>query len=77
MASSDRSARTRELRRLLEHHSYRYHVLDDPEVADSAYDALFDELRELEDAHPELATPDSPSLAEAVRATVPEAAGWS
>ena len=36
-------------------------MLDDPEIPDSAYDALFDELRELEDAHPELATPDSPT----------------
>ena len=60
MASSDR-ARAEELRRLIEHHNYRYHVLDDPEIPDAAYDVLFDELRALEEAHPELATPDSPT----------------
>ena len=55
------SKRAAELRRLIEHHNYRYHVLDDPEVADSAYDALFDELQALETAHPELVTADSPT----------------
>ena len=49
------------LRRLVEHHNYRYHVLDDPEVPDSAYDALYDELQALEEAHPELVTSDSPT----------------
>jgi len=53
--------RAAELRRLVEHHLYRYHVLDDSEIDDSAYDALFDELQELESAHPELVTPDSPT----------------
>ncbi len=53
------SKRAAELRRLIAHHNYRYHVLDDPEVADSAYDALFDELQALESAHPELITADS------------------
>ena len=37
--------RAAELRRLIEHHNYRYHVLDDPEIDDAAYDALFDELQ--------------------------------
>jgi DNA ligase (NAD+) len=46
---------------LIEHHNYRYHVLDDPEVADSAYDALFDELQALETAHPGLVSADSPT----------------
>ena len=55
------AARAAELRRLVEHHNYRYHVLDDPEIEDSAYDVLFDELRALEDDHPELVTPDSPT----------------
>ena len=55
------SKRAAELRRLIEHHNYRYHVLDDPEVADSAYDALFDELQALEAAHPELVAADSPT----------------
>jgi DNA ligase (NAD+) len=55
------AGRAAELRRLVEHHNYRYHVLDDPELDDSAYDALFDELQALENAHPELVTPDSPT----------------
>jgi DNA ligase (NAD+) len=57
----DVSERIGELRRLVEHHNYRYHVLDDPEIPDSAFDTLFDELKELEEAHPELVTPDSPT----------------
>ena len=57
-APADRAA---ELRRLVEHHNYRYHVLDDPELEDSAYDALFDELQALERTHPELVSPDSPT----------------
>jgi DNA ligase (NAD+) len=54
-------SRAAELRRLLEHHGYRYYVLDDPEIGDDAYDALLDELRAIETAHPELVTPDSPT----------------
>ena len=38
-----------QLRELLHHHNYRYHVLDDPEVSDAEYDRLFDELKELEE----------------------------
>ena len=57
-APTDRAA---ELRRLIEHHNYRYHVLDDPEIDDSAYDVLYDELRTLEDEHPEVVTADSPT----------------
>jgi DNA ligase (NAD+) len=53
--------RVGELRDLLEHHSYRYHVLDDPEISDSAYDRLYDELKGLEDEHPDLVTPESPT----------------
>ncbi|HWE13018.1 MAG TPA: NAD-dependent DNA ligase LigA [Solirubrobacteraceae bacterium] len=53
--------RVTELRRLLEHHGYRYYVLDDPEIGDAEYDALLDELRRLEAGHPELLTPDSPT----------------
>ena len=51
----------RELRELLHHHNHRYHVLDDPEVTDAEYDRLFDELKQLEEEHPELATDDSPT----------------
>src|SRR5437870_9095282 len=54
-------ARLDELRSELNHHLYRYHVLDDPEISDAAYDRLYDELKALEDEHPELITPDSPT----------------
>jgi DNA ligase (NAD+) len=53
--------RAEELRELVNHHMYRYHVLDDPEVSDAEYDELIRELRALEDRFPELITPDSPT----------------
>jgi DNA ligase (NAD+) len=59
--SSDPAARAAELRGLVEHHNYRYHVLDSPEISDAEYDALFDELARLEEEHPDLRTPDSPT----------------
>ncbi len=46
---------------LLNHHAYLYYVLDAPEVSDAQYDTWFRELKELEEAHPELARPDSPT----------------
>jgi DNA ligase (NAD+) len=49
------------LREILRYHGYRYYVLDDPEVSDAEYDALMAELKELEAAHPELISPDSPT----------------
>src|ERR687896_1452866 len=55
------AARAKELREAIDYHSYRYHVLDDPEVADAEYDALVGELMEIEEAHPDLVTPDSPT----------------
>ena len=57
----DQPARVAELRQLIEYHNVRYHQLDDPEVSDAEYDALVRELRALEEAHPELVTPDSPT----------------
>ena len=54
--------RVEELRAEIEHHRYRYHVLDDPEVADAEYDELMRELRALEDRFPELQTSDSPTV---------------
>jgi DNA ligase (NAD+) len=48
-----------ELREKLRYHEYRYYVLDDPEISDAAYDRLMNRLKELEEAHPELVTPDS------------------
>ncbi|HEX4760256.1 MAG TPA: hypothetical protein VH256_05615, partial [Thermoleophilaceae bacterium] len=50
-----------ELRGQLDHHNHRYYVLDDPDVSDAEYDALLNELREIEAEHPELLTPDSPT----------------
>jgi DNA ligase (NAD+) len=49
------------LRRDIEEHNYRYHVLDAPIISDAEFDALVVELRDLERRHPELATPDSPT----------------
>jgi len=51
-----------ELRDKLRHHEYLYYVLDQPEISDAAYDRLMKRLEELEAAHPELITPDSPSV---------------
>ena len=59
--TSKDAERVADLRRQLEHHNYRYHVLDDPELTDAAYDRLFDELKVLEDEHPELDDPSSPT----------------
>ena len=53
--------RAAELRREIEHHNRRYYVLDDPEISDADYDALLNELRDLEAERPELLTPDSPT----------------
>src|ERR671937_235017 len=53
--------RAAELRATLDYHLYRYHVLDDPEISDAEYDRLYDELAALEESHPELVTPDSPT----------------
>jgi DNA ligase (NAD+) len=59
--TTDPTQRAAELRTQLEHHGYQYYVLDDPEVGDDVYDALLDELRQIEAEHPELVTPDSPT----------------
>lgn len=50
-----------QLKREINFHLYRYHVLDDPVISDAEYDGLVNRLREIEAAHPELITPDSPS----------------
>jgi DNA ligase (NAD+) len=55
------AARAGALRDAIDFHSYRYHVLDDPEIADSEYDALMAELIAIETEHPDLITPDSPT----------------
>ena len=55
------ATRADELRRLLEYHGHRYHVLDNPEITDAEYDRLFRELVDLEAEHPALQTPESPT----------------
>jgi DNA ligase (NAD+) len=58
---SEAARRAAALREQLHRHNYRYHVLDEPEVTDAEYDRLFDELKALEEQHPELASDDSPT----------------
>jgi DNA ligase (NAD+) len=58
---TDIAARAAELQQALREHNYRYHVLHDPIITDSEYDALFAELQAIEAEHPELVTPDSPT----------------
>jgi DNA ligase (NAD+) len=53
--------RIAKLREIINHHNYRYYVLDSPEISDAEYDELMKELRQLEAEHPELVTPDSPT----------------
>jgi DNA ligase (NAD+) len=53
--------RAQELREVLGYHSYRYYVLDDPQIGDDEYDRLMDELRAIEAEHPELMSADSPT----------------
>ena len=60
-STTDVATRADELRQQLEYHGHRYYVLDDPEISDTDYDALLNELRDIEAEHPELRTPDSPT----------------
>ncbi len=57
----DAEKRIETLREQLRHHNHRYYVLDDPEVPDAEYDKLMRGLQALEQEHPELVTPDSPT----------------
>src|SRR5829696_2795435 len=57
----DVQKRLDELRQTVNHHLYRYHVLDEPEISDVEFDGIFDELVALEADHPDLITPDSPT----------------
>src|ERR1700737_3781584 len=59
--ASDPAGRAPELSEQLEHHNYQYYVLDNPTISDYEYDVLFRELVDLEEANPELRTPDSPT----------------
>jgi DNA ligase (NAD+) len=58
---SDPARRAEELRAELRHHEHLYYVLDAPEISDAQYDALMNELKQIEAAHPELLTPESPT----------------
>ncbi|HEX7519426.1 MAG TPA: hypothetical protein VF325_04015, partial [Candidatus Deferrimicrobium sp.] len=61
MRETSPNGRAEELRRLLRYHNDRYYRDDAPEITDAGYDALFRELQRLEEAHPELSDPDSPT----------------
>ena len=58
---TDPAARVETLRREIREHAHRYYLLDEPTISAAQFDALVAELREIEDAHPELVTPDSPT----------------
>src|SRR6516225_6228082 len=60
-ATSAQRHRAEELRRLLHHHNYLYYVEAKPEISDLEFDRLLRELEDLEKAHPELITADSPT----------------
>lgn len=53
--------RIRQLREVIDHHNYRYYVLDSPEISDAEYDGLMRELKKLEEENPHLIAPDSPT----------------
>ena len=59
--SKELQSRVEKLRAQVDDLRYRYHVLNDPQVTDSMYEGLMDELRKIEVVHPELITPDSPT----------------
>src|SRR5207248_10348883 len=57
----DPAVRVEELRDLIRRHEHAYYVLDQPAISDAEYDALFKELRQIEEERPDLLTPDSPT----------------
>ncbi|MFA5061939.1 MAG: NAD-dependent DNA ligase LigA [Patescibacteria group bacterium] len=59
--TSDLKKRVELLHKQIDDLRYRYHVLNDPEITDAMYESLMDELRKIEQDHPELITPDSPT----------------
>jgi DNA ligase (NAD+) len=72
MSEEELRKRLEELRQEIHYHNYRYYVLNDPLISDYEYDLLMDELRQIEAAHPEWITPDSPTQ----RAGAPPAEGF-
>ena len=74
MADLDKvKQRLEQLRAEINHHNYRYYVLDSPEISDAEYDELMRELKQLEEQYPQFLTPDSPT--QRVGATPVEAFG--
>jgi len=61
MSPNEPAHRISELVELLNHHAYLYYVLDAPEISDAQYDVWYRELTDLEEAHPQLVRPDSPT----------------
>ena len=61
MSKPSAAQRAAELRKEIEHHNRLYYVQDEPEVSDADYDALINELRDIEAENPDLITPDSPT----------------
>ena len=59
--TAEQRSRAASLREQLHEHAHRYYVLDDPQIPDAEYDRLFRELQDLEEAHPQLRTADSPT----------------
>jgi len=59
---NDSEKRIEYLKRLIREHDYRYYVLAAPSIPDEEYESPLKELESLEDAHPELKTPDSPTM---------------
>jgi DNA ligase (NAD+) len=62
ITTQDLSERVARLREQVRHHQYRYYVLDDPEISDGEFDALFRQLQELEETYPDLRDPNSPTV---------------
>src|ERR1051325_7967114 len=69
MAAKTIEQRLTELRDQIRHHEERYYIHNAPEIADEEFDRLLHELERLEAEHPDLVTPDSPTLRVAGRAT--------
>ena len=61
VATKDLSKKIGDLREQIRHHEYRYYVLDDPQISDSEFDQLMNQLTKLEAEHPDLVTADSPT----------------
>ena len=61
MAETPAAERIAALRKEIDEHNYRYYILDAPTISDAQYDELMRELIRLEEQHPDLVTPDSPT----------------